>query len=168
MKPDLFVKKYLPDALATEKQTGIHHLATLAQAALESAWGDVAPGNMLFGVKDNDGINGNEQLLTTTEYHSTMTVKYPVVISITPVVRAGKKMFKYKIKDYFREYATPADCFNDHAKFFFKNPRYGAALAAKSDPVKFVEKVAAAGYATDPNYAQKLKDIIAVLKRYIK
>ena len=68
MTPREFVANFLPFARETEKKTGISAVAILAQAALESGWGSAAPGNMFFGVKDTDGINGNEQLLTTTEY----------------------------------------------------------------------------------------------------
>ena len=66
MKPKDFVAKYKPFALETQTKTGICFKATLAQAAVESGWGEAAPGNMFFGVKDTDGINGNEQLLVTT------------------------------------------------------------------------------------------------------
>ena len=38
-----------PYAIETERKTGISHLFILAQAALESAWGTHAPGNMFFG-----------------------------------------------------------------------------------------------------------------------
>lgn len=58
MKPQLFVEKYLPDAKRVQAKTGITATAVLTQAALESAWGEVAPGNMFFGVKDTDGNNG--------------------------------------------------------------------------------------------------------------
>jgi flagellar protein FlgJ len=167
MTPSAFVKKYWQDALRSQLATGISAKATLAQAALESAWGAAAPGNMFFGIKDTDGVNGNEQLLTTTEYHTSMNVKYPVVISVDPVVRNGKKMFKYKVKDYFRKYATPADSFIDHGRFFQRNPRYAAAMAAKADPNKFADKIAAAGYASDPNYAASLKRIIAMIEKHI-
>lgn len=51
MKPQLFVEKYLLDAKRVQAKTGITATAVLTQAALESAWGEVAPGNMFFGVK---------------------------------------------------------------------------------------------------------------------
>lgn len=164
MKPAEFKAKYLPFAKQTEQQTGIHHLAILAQAALESGWGKAAPGNMFFGVKDTDGVNGNEQLIQTTEYSSRANLKFPVIISITPVVRAGRKMFKYVVKDYFRRYETPADCFTDHANFFLANSRYAAALTVKGDPYKFADAIALAGYATAPDYAKQLKTIIRMLE----
>lgn len=164
MKPSEFVKAYYPYAKETERKTGISAKAILAQAALESGWGKAAPGNMFFGVKDTDGINGNEQLITTTEYSRRADLKFPVIISITPVVRNGQKWFKYVVKDYFRKYHTPEECFTDHANFFFKNPRYKKALEVKHDPYKFAEAIAAAGYATDPNYASTLKQLVKMVE----
>lgn len=155
-----FVKAYLGFALRVQTKTGISAIAILAQAAWESGWGKVAPGFMFFGVKDTDGINGNEQLLVTTEYSIYPNLKFPETLSVTPVLRKGKKMFKYKVKDYFRKYASPEECFADHANFFFKNKRYAKALLVKNEPVKFLEEVAKAGYATDPNYAENLKSIV--------
>lgn len=168
MKPQLFVDKYLPHAKKVEEKTGLSAVATLTQAALESAWGDVAPGNMFFGVKDTDGINGNEQLITTTEYSSRANLKFPVIISITPVMRNGRKMFKYKVKDYFRKYNTPEECFNEHAQFFFKNKRYAKALKVCRDYNKFFDEIAKAGYATDPNYADTLKAVSKSIVKFVK
>ena len=159
MTPKQFVSVYLPFAKETEKKTGISAIAILTQAALESAWGKVAPGNMFFGIKDTDGINGNEQLLTTTEYTRSAKNPMPVAISSTPIIKNGVKMFKHKGKDYFRKYKTPAESFEDHTKFFFKNPRYAKALQVKSDYNRFFEEIAKAGYATAPDYASVLKQI---------
>jgi len=167
MKKQDFVNKFYVPAKASQGKTGIPALANLAQAAVESAWGEVCPGNMLFGVKDTDGINGNEQLLTTTEYSKSATAKFPNIISVTPVVRNGQKWFKYKIKDYFRKYNTLEECFTDHAQFYIKNKRYAKALLVKNDPYQFIDEIAKAGYATDPNYAQLLKGIAKDLEKYI-
>jgi len=167
MTPKEFVTLLMPHALLAQKNTGIHYLAILAQAAWESGWGKAVPGNMYFGVKDTDGVNGNEQLLITHEYSSRQDLKFPVIISVTPVIRNGRSMFKYKIKDYFRKYATPAECFTDHGNFFIRNKRYTKALAVKNDPVKFFEEIAKAGYATDPNYAANLKKVIQVIQKNI-
>ena len=51
MTPKEFIKTYKPYALETERKTGISHLFILAQSALETGWGNSAPGNMMFGVK---------------------------------------------------------------------------------------------------------------------
>lgn len=159
MTKQLFVDTYLPFAKETETKSGISAIAILAQAALESAWAAAAPQFNFFGIKDSDGLNGNEQLITTTEYSRRADAKFPVILSVTPVVRNGQKWFKYKIKDYFRKYNTPEESFTDHANFFVRNKRYAAALAVKLDPYKFIDAISAAGYATDPNYSTLLKGI---------
>lgn len=168
MTKEAFVQAYLPHAVKTQQKTGISAIAILVQAAWESGWGKAAPGNMFFGVKDTDGINGNEQLLTTTEYSSRADAKFPQIIKVEPVMRNGKKLFKYTIKDYFRKYATPEECFTDHANFILKNTRYTKALAVKADPIKFIDAIAAAGYATDPNYAANLKELIGSVEKIIQ
>lgn len=160
MKPSDFVQKFLPFARQTEEKTGISAVAILAQAALESGWGEICPGNMMFGVKDTDGMNGNEQLLITTEYSRRADMKFPEIISINPVIIDGQKYFKYKVKDYFRKYATPEESFTDHARFIIANPRYAGALKVKNDPLQFVTTLAAAGYATAPGYADTLVKIV--------
>ncbi|MFV0326897.1 MAG: glycoside hydrolase family 73 protein [Bacteroides xylanisolvens] len=164
MKVSEFVKKFYPYAKETEIKTGINALFTLAQAALESAWGESAPGNMFFGIKDTDGINGNEQLLRTTEVLKNPNVKFPEIISIT---KRPDGKYTYRVKDWFRKYETPEGSFTDHACFFFTYNRYKQALEVKHDPYLFADEVAKAGYATDPNYAASLKKIIKMIEKYI-
>jgi flagellar protein FlgJ len=163
-----YINKFGPGAIASEKKTGFSAIAILAQGALESAWGDIAPGNMLFGVKDTDGINGNEQLLTTTEYSRSANAKFSNIISITPVMLNGQKYFKYKIKDYFRKYDTVEECFTDHVNFFGVNTRYKKAVAVRHDAYKFIDEIAKAGYATDPKYAMLLKSIAKSIEIILK
>jgi len=167
MTPKDFVTQFYPFAKQSQDKTGISAIAVLAQAALESGWGKAAVGNMFFGVKDTDGVNGNEQLLVTTEYSKRADLKFPEIISITPVIKNGQKYFKYKVKDYFRKYDTPEQSFTDHCNFLLANPRYKAALAVKSDPYAFVDAIAAAGYATAPNYSAILKSIISQIEKYL-
>jgi len=167
MTPREFVSSFLPFARQTELKTGITAIAILAQAALESGWGKFAPGNMFFGVKDTDGINGNEQLLTTTEYSRRSDLKFPVIISVVPCILNNQKYFKYTVKDYFRRYDTAENCFTDHVQFFFKNPRYATALTFRSNTDRFIEEIARAGYATDPNYATLLKSVARSVERAI-
>ena len=164
MRKEKYVEVFGPGAIASEKKTGFSAIAILAQGALESAWGDVAPGNMLFGVKDTDGVNGNEQLLVTTEYSRNAHAPFKRILSVTPVIRNGEKWFKYKIKDYFRKYETVEECMNDHVSFFTKNKRYAKALEVRHDPYLFIDAIAKASYATDPNYAKLLKSIAASIE----
>lgn len=161
MTPKQFVVTYLPHALKVEASCGLSAIATLTQGALESAWGERAPGNMFFGVKDTDGINGNEQLITTTEYSKSDKLKFPVIIS--KVFNPVNNLWKYLVKDYFRKYNTAADCFADHAQFFQKNSRYAKAWTVRHDYNLFFEEIAKAGYATDPNYAQTLKAVAKII-----
>lgn len=168
MTPKEFTRLYYPEAQKAQVDTGISALAILAQAALESGWGKAAPGNMFFGIKDTDGVNGNEQLLTTTEYSRRADLKFPEIISITPVIRNGQKWFKYKVKDYFRKYNSPAESFTDHGKFFLTNPRYKEALKVKGDTNAFIDAISKAGYATDPNYPTLLKSIAKSIEKNIQ
>lgn len=163
MTPGDFTEKYYPFAKETQDKTGISAIVILAQAALESGWGEHAPGNAFFGVKDTDGVNGNEQLITTTEISRRSDLQFPVIISMVPTTINGQKYFKYTVKDYFRKYDTPEECFTDHTNFFLKNERYAQALAVKSDPDKFADAIATAGYATAPGYAILLKKIISMI-----
>ena len=167
MIPELFVKTYLPYAKAVEYETKISAIAIMAQAALESGWGEKAVGNMMFGVKASLSTPENKrQLITTTEYLKVPNAKFPVVISVT---KQPNGLYKYKVKDWFRKYDSPEESFLDHAKFFLTNPRYAEALKVKSDPYAFCDAIAAAGYATDPNYSQVLRDMVkSITKRLPK
>ena len=167
MNPLDFITGLVKHARQSEASTGIHYLATLAQAAHESGWGKFAPGNMYFGVKDTDGINGNEQLLTTFEYSRSNQLKFPVIISIEPVILSGQKYFKYVIKDYFRKYNSAEECFTDHGKFFLANSRYAEALKVRHNYILFIDAIAKAGYATDPKYASLLKSIAGSIEQII-
>ena len=166
MTPKEFINQYKPFALETERKTGISHLFTLAQAALESGWGERGVGNNFFGIKaTKDTPANNKQLFKTTEVLNAPNLgyKFPQVMSIYQLP-SGK--YKYEVKDWFRKYDTPEECFTDHAQFFFKNKRYAKALEVKADPYKFAEEVAKAGYATAPDYANSLKKVIKMLESY--
>lgn len=172
MKPQDFVSRLYLHALSCEQKTGISAVATLAQCAVESGWGDHAPGNMFFGQKDFDGVNGNEQLIVTFEYNkrgdlSAKQIGLNEIISVNPVLLNGLHYFKYTGRSYFRKYATPADCFINHCRFFFENKRYEQALLVKKNPYSFIDAIAAAGYAQSPTYAATLKSIAKTIEKYI-
>lgn len=156
MTPVEFAAKYYKYAVQSEKETGVPALLTLAQAALESGWGKHAPGNMFFGIKAGKSWQGKKQLLRTTEILSKPDVKFPEVISVTPL-DSGK--YKYVVKDWFRAYDSPKDSFSDHGKFLRENKRYAEAFLYK-DPKQFATEVAKAGYATAPDYASILHKLI--------
>jgi flagellum-specific peptidoglycan hydrolase FlgJ len=163
MTPEQFVKQYGPHAKAVELSDGVPALFSLAQSALETGWGKTIVGNMMFGVKDTDGINGNEQLLTTTEYHNSPKVKYPVILAITEIIKGRR--WKYKVKDWFRKYPSPEESFRDHARFLKKNPRYKRAFFFIKSPYMFAKEVCLAGYATDPKYSSSIESIMRRIEK---
>lgn len=138
MTPAEFLDKLLPAARACQLATGIPASFNLAQAALESGWGKLALGNNLFGVKADRSWKGPTVSFRTTEH------------------LGGKKV---SMTDKFRAYSSWQECFDDHARFFKENPRY-AACYRETTGEGWARAVAAAGYATDPDYAKKLVDII--------
>lgn len=160
-----FYAQYAVYALRTEQQTGISHLFILAQAALESGWGAHAPAYMFFGVKATTHTPIHKrQLLVTTEVLSAPPKPndFPDVIGVTPLPN-GK--YLCVVKDWFRKYASPEECFTEHARLLLTHKRYAPALKVKADPYAFADAIARAGYATDPQYAEKLKKIIGKLER---
>lgn len=134
MKPQEFLDKILPAAQACQRTTGIPASFTAAQAALESGWGARAPGFNLFGIKADKAWRGATVDVDTHE------------------VLKGKRV---AMVDKFRAYPDWAASMVDHAEFFRRNPRYSKCFAEKTGE-GWARAVAAAGYATDPDYANKL------------
>lgn len=138
MTVDDFLNQLLPGARACQRTAGIPVSFTLAQAALESAWGKLALGNNLFGVKADSSWHGPTVSFRTTE-HVAGTDVHPI--------------------GTFRAYASWQACLDDHAAFLKANPRYAACFLEKTGE-GWARAVAAAHYATDPAYADKLVAII--------
>ena len=148
-----FKEKYLPYAMESERKTGISAIFILAQAALETGWGKYAPGNMFFGIKASATTPSEKrQLLRTQEVLSAVPQieDFPEIISVRKAANGH----------WFRKYNSPEESFTDHARLLSQHPRYQKAMRYKNDPYRLAEEIAAAGYATDPKYAYKLKIII--------
>jgi len=156
-RQDQFVIDIFEGAVKIENKYGIPHTVLIAQAALETGYGDtIQPEcNAYFGIKAGQSWGGKRILVTTHEYHSTNTGKsYPQVINITEV-KPG--LYKWKVKDYFRCYTTFDESLEDYAKLLTKNQFYKEALKYKHNPDRFIEELK--NYATDPSYIQKLKQV---------
>ena len=132
-------------ATETEKSTGIPAAFGLKQANLESGnmgSGLAKEGNNFFGIKKAGGPDVNpftkgSVKMTTSEWMQG---------------REGKQ------KAFFRTYASPEDSYKDWARLMH-TPKYSKALDAMRAG-KFemaANELQKAGYATDPNYADKLK-----------
>lgn len=139
MTPAEFIDNILPGARVCQRTAGIPVSFTIAQAALESGWGARVRGNNLFGIKADASWKG------------------PTVDVPTHEVVSGQRV---AITDKFRAYSSWTDCLQDRAQFFFHNPRYAKCFRETTGP-GWARAVAAAGYATDPGYADSL---IAIMR----
>ena len=145
MKPDEFIAVVAPIAQQSMKRTGIPASFTIAQAALESGWGTsktTVNARNLFNVKADKAWKGPTWDMPSTEH-----------VAGKDVVQPAK----------WRSYPDWLSCIEDHASFLLTNPRYKPAFACSGDCAAFARAVAAAGYATDPNYVTK---IMAVVKSH--
>ncbi|NIG17733.1 flagellar assembly peptidoglycan hydrolase FlgJ [Pantoea sp. Al-1710] len=144
-----FIAQLSQPAQAASQQSGIPHHLILAQAALESGWGqrqiltrDGKPSYNVFGIKAGGDWKGATTDIMTTEYEGGVAKK----------VRAT-----------FRVYGSYMEALSDYVKLLSNNPRY-AAVANAATPEQGARALQAAGYATDPKYAQKLVGMIQQFK----
>lgn len=144
-----FIEEIKDEAIKNYKEYKILPSITIAQAILESSWGesDLAQiYNNLFGIKADSSWKGESVLLETFEFYDT------------------------KIEDKFRVYSNKNQSIKDHAKFLVDNQRYKkyGVFEAKT----YIEQAYAlqnAGYSTaEDNSGQKryAKDLIEIIRQY--
>jgi flagellar protein FlgJ len=144
-----FISKVLPSAQQAGSQLGVDPRHLIAQAALETNWGQAMPrdasgrsSNNLFGVKAGSDSAAATVSARTTEYSNG-----------APVSQV----------DQFRSYDSPSASFQDYVALLRGNSRYAAALNTGSDTQAFASALQQGGYATDPNYARKIAAIAGSL-----
>lgn len=144
--PVAFLERLAPYARSAAEEADISALPVLAQAALETGWGryviprtDGESSNNVFNIKADRSWQGDRAATRTVEFDGT-------------VARSEQAQF--------RAYQSVAESFQDYVSFLQNNPRYEEALEAGKDAARFVEGLQDAGYATDPEYANKLKRIM--------
>jgi flagellar protein FlgJ len=144
--PESFVQQLLPMAKQAAQRIGVTPEVILSQAALETGWGqhviDKADGRSshnLFNIKADSSWHGERTSTGTLEYRGGVAVKEQA---------------------QFRSYDNYQDSFNDYVDFLQTQPRYQNALKQTHDPDQFIEGLHKAGYATDPDYADKIKQIM--------
>lgn len=147
MTPDTFFKTYYPAAEQVAAVYNIPALSILAQSANETGFGSSVAGNNMFGIKADAAWTGKKIAVPTHE-----------------VVNGNR----IAVTSYFRAYDSPRDSFADFAKFIKANPRYKTALQYTTDPIMFSKHIAAAGYATDPNYFTKISELITEFKKKVQ
>ncbi|MCC5824983.1 flagellar assembly peptidoglycan hydrolase FlgJ [Alkalimonas sp.] len=145
--PAEFVERLLPAAREAASALGLDPLALVAQAALETGWGQhmirTANGENsynLFGIKASRGWQGDTAVVDTLEYRQGVAQKE---------------------KAKFRAYASPEQSLQDYVQFIRGSARYQDAVKVASDSVAYFHQLQAAGYATDPNYAEKIKSVLS-------
>ncbi|WP_034474644.1 flagellar assembly peptidoglycan hydrolase FlgJ [Aestuariibacter salexigens] len=145
-EPQHFVNALYPIAEKVGQQYGLDAKAMIAQAAVETGWGRYlihdGQGNNshnLFGIKADNRWQGEKVVVDTLEYQG----------GIANRQRAP-----------FRAYGSFLESMRDYAQFITGSQRYEQALENAGDAQKYVESLQQAGYATDPNYASKIKTIL--------
>lgn len=148
-----FIEKVSKGAISTYKKYKVLPSISIAQAILESGWGDsglTQKANNLFGIKAIGGWTGKYVVMMTTEWYGGTSVQ---------------------LEQPFRAYDSWDGSIEDHAVFLVENSRYGeAGFFSASDYRGQAIALQAAGYATDPQYAQGLCDMVQMygLDKYDK
>jgi flagellar protein FlgJ len=146
-----FVRSMESMAQSAGTSLGVAPDTLIAQAALETGWGRNVPADAsgrsssnLFGVKAGDSWRGASVQATTTEYQQGAPVSTPAA---------------------FRSYDNTAQSVGDYVSLLRTSPRYASALGAGSDVQAFASGLQRGGYATDPDYVNKLVATVATLRQ---
>ena len=144
--PSRFVNAVLPAIQLAAGALGVSPLGMLAQAALETGWGQRMPKTAsgasslnLFGIKADDGWDGPKASATTVEISG----------GVAKPQRAN-----------FRVYDSIEQSVGDFANLLGNSPRYRAAITAGGSAIAYVAGIGRSGYASDPAYAAKLTNIM--------
>ncbi|MEL6448202.1 MAG: flagellar assembly peptidoglycan hydrolase FlgJ [Pseudomonadota bacterium] len=143
--PESFIKDILPHARAVADKLGVSPLGVLAQAALETGWGQhVMPGEggqsslNLFGIKAGRSWQGAAVRRDTLEFED------------------GAMRQR---REAFRAYPSLNQSFADYGALIGGSDRYAGVRNRANDVAGFAEALQRSGYATDPNYAAKIRRV---------
>ena len=144
--PAEFVSQVMPSIERAASALGVDPRGLLAQAALETGWGQRMPRNAdgssslnLFGIKAGGEWAGARATADTMEFSNGVA---------TPRRTA------------FRAYGSVEESVDDFAKLLKNSPRYRDVVAAGGDMQAYVDSMGRSGYATDPEYSNKLNKIL--------
>ncbi|WP_137937451.1 flagellar assembly peptidoglycan hydrolase FlgJ [Chitinivorax sp. B] len=140
-----FVDKMIIHAKPAAESLGVAPHLLASQAALETGWGKRVirddqgrDSHNVFGIKAGKNWQGPVAEVTTTEYVNG---------------KAEKRV------ERFRAYESYQVAFNDYAQLLQSNGRYREVLNQGHDAAGFAKALQSGGYATDPNYANKLTKV---------
>ena len=141
-----FVSRHTETARRVQARTGIPAEFMISQAALETGWGrkeilhtDGSTSFNLFGIKAGGSWRGPVAEVWTTEFVN------------------GRPQ---RVKALFRSYSSYEESFADYARLMKDSPRYAGVMRAGGNATAFASSLQRAGYATDPEYADKLSRVI--------
>lgn len=144
--PKSFARAIWPHAERAARTLNVAPEAIVAQAALETGWGaHVMNGKggessfNLFGIKAGAGWSGDAVTRRTLEFEDGV-----------PRPQHAR----------FRAYADVAATFDDYTRFLSDNPRYSGVRDQGADAGGFAKALQDSGYATDPDYANKLTGVL--------
>jgi hypothetical protein len=143
----LYIDKYKDIAMEHHKAMGIPASIKLAQALLESQFGQstlAREANNHFGIKCKSDWEGGSYLKEDDDYDEEGNLT----------------------KSCFRSYTSAEESFLDHSIFLKSNRRYAELFTFGNDYKKWAKGLQKAGYATAPDYANKLIQIIEDLELY--
>jgi len=150
--PDAYISYMQPIAEKIENRYQIPAQSLLAQSALETGWGKHIMRNNngsssfnLFGIKAGNDWDGNVVVSRTIEYESG-----------TAVTKSER----------FRSYESFEESMNDYARHISSEPRYKEAYEKRSEPEHYFTDLQMAGYATDPEYSNKINRILGRLEAF--
>jgi len=145
--PTEFIRVLWSDATEAGNALGLPPDVLIAQAALETGWGRHFPRDSngqssrnLFGIKAGRSWDGPKAVVTTLEFDA----------GVAQPTQAA-----------FRAYGDFGESFRDYVDLLRGNSRYADALQRVADTPRFLDSLQHAGYATDPEYASKIKSILA-------
>lgn len=140
-----FLNKAIPAATTASSKYGTYTSVMLAQAAVESAWGQSglaqSPNNNLFGIKGS--YNGQSVNMNTGEY--------------------GSNGY-YTTNAGFRKYPSYTESFEDNGSLLrnqMGNYYSGTWVENSKNYAQAIQNGLQGKYATAPNYAQTLNSVIA-------
>lgn len=151
MTPTEFVKLLKPYAVNVQQRFYIPWEITLAQAALETGW-------LAHPMKDK---NNGKDSFNLFGIKADRSWSGPTVSVITHEYVNGTRV---EVEAKFRAYKDYTGSMADRAMFLMRNQRYSRAMAQCKDPIAFAIELQRAGYATDPDYSEKL---ISIMTKYM-
>jgi flagellar protein FlgJ len=141
-----FVMLLRPHAEKAAAELQVNPDVLIAQVALETGWGKHVIHNKqgensfnLFNIKAGNQWQGDKVNVNTLEFRDGIAANE---------------------KADFRKYTDYSESFSDYVRLMKNNPRYHRALNAGDNSSAYADALQSAGYATDPHYAKKIKQLL--------